>query len=52
MFYNAKPHIFDKAKALRTNMTNAETKLWEQLKGKKVLDLRFRPTAPNRYIYC
>jgi very-short-patch-repair endonuclease len=46
MFYNAKPHIFEKAKALRENMTAAELKLWEFLKGKKVLGLRFRPQHP------
>ena len=46
MFYNAKPHIFEKAKALRNNMTISETKLWEYLKGKKLLGLRFRPQHP------
>jgi len=46
MFYNAKPHIFEKAKMLRKNMTDAELKLWEKLKGKKMLRLRFRPQHP------
>lgn len=46
MFYNAKPHIFEKAKLLRDNMTASERKLWEHLKGKKMLDLRFRPQHP------
>ena len=46
MFYNAKPHIFEKAKALRDNMTLAEKLLWKQLSGKKVLGLRFRPQHP------
>jgi very-short-patch-repair endonuclease len=46
MFYNAKPHIFEKAKMLRKNMTKAELKLWEKLKGKKMLGLRFRPQHP------
>jgi very-short-patch-repair endonuclease len=46
MFYNAKPHIFEKAKALRNNMTNSELKLWEKLKGKKMLSLRFRSQHP------
>ena len=46
MFYNAKPHIFEKAKVLRKNMTDAEIKLWKQLKGKKLLGLRFRPQHP------
>ncbi len=35
MFYGAKPHIFEKAKALRENMTDSELKLWEILKGEK-----------------
>ena len=46
MFYSAKPHIFEKAKALRNNMTSSELKLWEHLKGKKMLGLRFRPQHP------
>ncbi len=46
MFYGAKAHIFEKAKLLRNNMTEAETLLWEKLKGKKVLGLRFRPQHP------
>ena len=46
MFYGAKPHIFEKAKALRKNMTDSELKLWECLKGKKMLGLRFRPQHP------
>ena len=46
MFYNAKPHIFENAKVLRKNMTGSEQKLWEFLKGKKMLGLRFRPQHP------
>jgi very-short-patch-repair endonuclease len=46
MFYSAKPHIFEKAKALRNSMTNSELTLWEKLKGKQVLGLRFRPQHP------
>ena len=46
MFYNAKPHIFEKAKMLRKNMTEAEEILWGQLRGKKLLGLRFRPQHP------
>ena len=46
MFYNAKPHIFEKAKALRNNMTDAELILWEKLKGKQMLGLRFRAQHP------
>ncbi len=46
MFYNAKPHIFEKAKMLRKTMTESEQKLWEELIGKKMLGLRFRPQHP------
>ena len=46
MFYNAKPHIFEKAKALRNNMTDVELILWEKLKGKQMLGLRFRAQHP------
>jgi len=46
MFYNAKPHIFEKAKGLRNNMTDAELILWEKLKGKQMLGLRFRAQHP------
>ncbi|PTN09025.1 endonuclease domain-containing protein [Mangrovibacterium marinum] len=46
MFYNAKPPIFEKAKMLRENMTSSELRLWEKLKGKQVLGLRFRPQHP------
>ena len=46
MFYNAKPHIFEKAQALRNNMTNSELILWEKLKGKQMLGFRFRPQHP------
>ncbi|WP_245870363.1 endonuclease domain-containing protein [Labilibaculum manganireducens] len=46
MFYNAKPHIFEKAKYLRGNMTLAELRLWEELKAKKVQGLRFRAQHP------
>lgn len=31
MFFNAPPHLFDKAKRLRENMTEAEKLLWEQI---------------------
>lgn len=56
MFYNAKPQIFENAKALRKNMTSSEKKLWQFLSGKKVLKLRFRTQQPiNIFIadfYC
>lgn len=46
MFYGARPHIFEKAKMLRKNMTVSEQVLWRELKGKKLLGLRFRPQHP------
>ena len=46
MFYNAKPHIFEKAKVLRTNMTDAELRLWEKLRNNQILGLRFRAQHP------
>ena len=46
LFYNAKPHIFEKAKCLRSNMTTAENILWESLRGKKILNLKFRAQHP------
>ena len=46
MFYNAKPQIFEKAKLLRDNQTEAERKVWEILKSKKILNLKFRPQHP------
>jgi very-short-patch-repair endonuclease len=46
MFYNAKPHIFEKAKILREHMTEAEIKLWEILRNKQLLNYRFRPQHP------
>jgi very-short-patch-repair endonuclease len=46
MFYNAKPHIFEKAKILRDHMTEAELKLWDILKNKQLLNYRFRPQHP------
>lgn len=56
MFYNAKPQIFENAKALRKNMTSSEKKLWQFLMGKKVLNLRFRSQHPiNIFVadfYC
>jgi len=46
MFYNASSTIFERAKLLRENMTEAELKLWECLKERKLLNLRFRPQHP------
>ena len=46
MYFGAKPDILEKAKALRKNMTEAENILWEKLKNKQVLNLRFRRQHP------
>ncbi|MFA9390006.1 MAG: endonuclease domain-containing protein [Prolixibacteraceae bacterium] len=46
MYFGAKPDILEKAKALRKNMTNAEKILWDRLKNKKVLNVRFRRQHP------
>ena len=45
MFYNAKPHIFEKAKLLRKHMTKAEKLVWEELKNNK-LGVKFRAQHP------
>jgi very-short-patch-repair endonuclease len=46
MFYNAKPIIFERAKAMRENMTQPEKAVWELLKSKNMLGLRFKPQHP------
>jgi very-short-patch-repair endonuclease len=55
MFYNAKPVIFQRAVALRNNMTNAEQILWKRLR-KIQLGVRFKAQHPiERFIadfYC
>ncbi len=56
MYYGATPAIFERASRLRSNMTSAEELLWNKLKGKQVLGLRFRRQHPvSKYIvdfYC
>ncbi len=46
MFYGAKPEIFEKAKWLRKNMTNAESLLWDRLRSKQLMGLKFRTQHP------
>ena len=46
MYFGAKQDILEKAKELRKTMTNAENLLWNRLKNKQVLDLRFRRQHP------
>ena len=56
MFYSASPLIFDRAKSLRNRPTQAESILWEQLKDRRFMGLKFRFQHPAiRYIldfYC
>lgn len=56
MYFGAKPSIIEKAIALRKEMTNAEKTLWNRLRNKQVLNLRFRRQHPiDRFIadfYC
>jgi very-short-patch-repair endonuclease len=46
MFFGASPYIFSNAKRLRSYMTPAEFKVWNFLKSKNVLGVRFRPQHP------
>jgi very-short-patch-repair endonuclease len=56
MYYGATSQTLKKAKLLRKNTTKTEALLWEKLKEKQVLGLRFRRQHPvNIYIvdfYC
>jgi very-short-patch-repair endonuclease len=46
LFYNAKPVIFERAKALRKEMTQAEKAVWDLLSSKKMLGYRFKAQHP------
>jgi very-short-patch-repair endonuclease len=46
MFYGASYNIFEKASALRKNMTEAENILWDELKNRKIFKLKFRRQHP------
>ena len=46
MFYGAKPRLFERAKVLRENMTDAENLLWQKLQKKKIMGLRFKAKHP------
>ena len=46
MSCNAKPIIFERAKAMRENMTQAEKSVWEKLKSNKMLGLKFKAQHP------
>ena len=45
-FQNASPQAFEKARALRKNLTVAEDKLWQALRGRKIAGLKFRRQHP------
>ncbi|WP_216664177.1 endonuclease domain-containing protein [Lentimicrobium sp. S6] len=46
MNFGANANTFLKAERLRDDMTQAEVILWERLKGKQILSLRFRRQHP------
>jgi len=56
MFYGATPIIFERAKAMRLNPTDAEKILWNILNKKQMLGLRFKFQHPiSQFIadfYC
>lgn len=55
-FFGARPNIFGKAKELRSRMTPAEIILWDKVRNKQILGLRFRRQHPiSQFIvdfYC
>jgi very-short-patch-repair endonuclease len=46
MFYGARSEIFEKAAALRNNMTVAEKILWKKLKDRNLFPSKFRRQHP------
>ncbi len=46
MFYGATPIIFERARLLRLNQTKYEIVLWNYLKNKQLLGLKFRRQHP------
>ena len=46
MYFRAKPTTLETARLLRKQMTKSEELLWERLKGKQLLGLRFRRQHP------
>ena len=46
MYFRANHGTFETARLLRNNMTIPEKILWERLKGKNILGLRFRRQPP------
>jgi very-short-patch-repair endonuclease len=56
MFYGAPQILFEFAKKLRNEPTEAEDLLWEQLSKRRMLDIRFKRQHPILYFiadfYC
>ncbi len=56
MFYGATPILFEFAKKMRSNQTDAERFLWEHLSKRQLRGLRFRRQHPVNYFiadfYC
>ena len=56
LFYNSNKITFDNAKALRKTSTETENILWEMVRGRKFMGLKFRRQHPiGRFIadfYC
>ena len=56
MFYGALPILFEFAKELRNNQTEAELFLWNFLRGNRILNVRFKRQHPIFYFvadfYC
>jgi phosphoribosylanthranilate isomerase len=56
MFYGAEPILFEFAKQLRLNPTDAEDFLWRQLSSQKIKGIRFKRQHPISYFiadfYC
>ena len=46
MFYGASRNTFEKAHELRMNMTKAEKKIWNKLKDRNLVKVRFRRQHP------
>ena len=46
LFYTAKPGIFEKAKGLRAEMTEAEMKLWLKIRKNQLFGFKFRRQHP------
>ena len=56
LFKGAPPKHFERARALKGEMTKAEQLLWNELRGRKLSNLKFRRQHPFEYFildfYC